>query len=187
MRCHAAAAVAAACSLVAGAVAQNDGAQRKIDLIQQDAVPRGATVVIGKDELNVYVRNKIAVSFRQGVRRARLDLGTDRVTGFADIDFPALRQAMGKPLGWLMSALLAGERSVRVEAHIRSSGGKAVVDLERVEVSGISISGGTLDYLIRNFVSPYYPEATVGKPFALAHHVERLEVRPGGVSVVIAR
>ena len=173
--------------IVAGAVAQNDGAQRKIDLIQQDAVPRGATVVIGKDELNVYVRNKIAVSFRQGVRHARLDLGTDRVTGFADIDFPALRQAMGKPLGWLMSALLAGERSVRVEAHIRSSGGKAVVDLERVEVSGISISGGTRDYLIRNFVSPYYPEATVGKPFALAHHVERLEVRPGGVSVVIAR
>ena len=94
---------------------------------------------------------------------------------------------MGKPLGWFMSWLLAGERRVQVEAHIRSGGGRAVVNLDRVEVSGVSISGAALDYLVRNFVRPYYPDATIGRPFLLAHHVERLEVRPTGVRVVIAR
>ncbi|HEY1206574.1 MAG: hypothetical protein ABSH46_08720 [Bryobacteraceae bacterium] len=176
---------AAACPLLAGAV--TDSAQRKIDLIQHDRVPRGSVVVLSTDELNLYVRNQIAGTFRQGIRGARLDLGAGRVTGSAYIDFPKLRQAMGKPLGWLMSWLLAGERRVQVDAHIRSSGGRAEVDLDRVAVSGFSISGGALDYLIRNFVWPYYPAATIGRPFLLAHHVDRLEVRPTEARVAIAK
>jgi hypothetical protein len=178
-----AALVVAAASLAA----VMDTAQRKIDLIQRNAVPRGSVVIIGKDELNTYVRNQVVASFRQGVRGVRLDLGYNRATGSAYIDFPKLRRSMGKPLGWFMSMLLAGERRVQVDARIRSSGGKAQVDLERVQVSSVSISGGALDYLVRNFVLPYYPKATIGRPFALAHHVERLEVQPGEVRVVIAR
>jgi hypothetical protein len=178
-------ALVAVCSLLAGAAP--DGAQRKIDLIQHDRVPRGSVVVITKDELNVYVRNQIALAFPQGIRDAQLDLGPNRATGSAYVDFPKLRQAMGKPMGRLMSAMLSGERRVQVDAHIRSSRGRAEVDLDRVEVSGLSISGSALDYLIQNFVWPYYPEATVGRPFALAHNVERLEVRRTDVRVVMAK
>ena len=175
----------AAFALLAGAVP--DSAQRKLQSIEQDKVPRGTVVVLGRDELNLYVNGKIAHSFRQGIRGARLDLGTGRATAFAYIDFPKVGQAMGKPLGRFMSWLLAGERPVQVEAHIRSSGGRAQVDLDRVEVSGFSISGSALDYLIRNFVRPHYPDAVIGRPFALAHHVERLDVRPTEVRVVMAR
>ena len=175
----------AASAFLAGAV--TDSAQHKLELIEQDRVPRGTVVVLGTDELNLYVREKIAHSFRQSIRGARLDLGAGRTTGFAYIDFPKLGQAMGRPLGRLMSWLLEGERPVRVEAHIRSSGGWAQVDLDRVEVSGFSISGSALDYLIRNFVHPHYPDAIVGRPFALAHHVDRLDVRPTEVRVVMAR
>ncbi len=179
------AAFIAASAFLAGSV--TDSAQRKIDLIQQNRVPRGTVVVLGRDELNSYVRSKIAHSFRQGIRGARLDLGTGRATAFAYIDFPKVGQEMGKPLGRLMSWLLSGERRVQVEAHIHSGGGRAEVDLDRVEVSGFSISGSALDYLIRNFVRPHYPDAVVGRPFALAHNVERLDVRPAEVRVVIAR
>ncbi len=179
------AALVAACPLLAGAA--TDSAQRKIDLIQQDGVPRGSVVVLRADELNLYVRNQIARSFREGIRGARLDLGAGRATGSAYIDFPKLQQAMGKPMGRLLSWLLAGERRVEVEAHIRSGAGRAVVNLDRVEVSGVTISGSTLDYVIRNFVLPYYPDAAIGRPFPLAHHVERLEVRPTEVHVVIAK
>jgi hypothetical protein len=179
------AAFVAACPLLPGTVA--DTGQHKIELIQQDKAPRGAVIVLGQDELNLYARNQIARSFRQGIRGARLDLGAGRATGFAYVDFPKLGQAIGRPLGRLLSWLLAGERRVQVEAHIRSGAGKAQVDLDRVEISGISVSGATLDYLIRNFVRPYYPDAAIGQPFLLAHHVERLEVRPAEVRVVIAR
>ncbi len=74
-----------------------------------------------------------------------------------------------------------------MDAQIHSGGGQAVVNLERVEVSGIAVSGRALDYLIRNFLWTYYPEAKVGRPFELAHHIERLEVRPAQVHVVMEK
>ena len=117
------AAFVAACPLLPGTVA--DTGQHKIELIQQDKAPRGAVIVLGQDELNLYARNQIARSFRQGIRGARLDLGAGRATGFAYVDFPKLGQAIGRPLGRLLSWLLAGERRVQVEAHIRSGAGKA--------------------------------------------------------------
>jgi hypothetical protein len=49
----------------------------------------------------------------------------------------------------------------------------------------MAISGGALDFLIRNFLLPYYPDAKVGVPFELGHRIERLEVEPTGVGVLI--
>jgi hypothetical protein len=53
-----------------------------------------------------------------------------------------------------------------------------------VEVAGIPIQGSALDFLIRNYVIPHYPEAKVGKPFELHEHVERIEVKPGTAYIV---
>jgi hypothetical protein len=114
-------------------------------------------------------------------------MGHNRATGFADIDFVKLRRAQGQPMGWLMEQLLQGEHPVRVDARIRSGAGQATVDVDQVVISGITISGGTLDYLIRNFLWSYYPEAKVGKPFELAHRIDRFEVTPAEVRVFIAR
>ena len=49
------------------------------------------------------------------------------------------------------------------------------------------ISGGTLDYLIRNYLRPRYPTAKIGERFELSHGIERLEFRPDEVGVVMAR
>ncbi len=185
MRRVALAILVAACSPLVGTAP--DKVQRDLDLIEQDRAARGSVVVLGQDDLNEYVRDQIAKSFRDGIRGAQLALDYDRATGSAYIDFPKLQQAMGKPMGRMMSALVGGERRVEVEAHIRSSGGRAVVDVDRVEVSGLTISGAALDFLIRNFVAPYYPDAAIGRPFELAHNVDRLEVRPGEVRVVISK
>ncbi len=162
-------------------------ARRKLQLIERNRVPAGSKVVLHQDELNAYVRSEVRSVAPAGVRDPRLELGQNRATGFAYVDFEKLRQSQGEPMGWFMSKLAGGERRVRVDALIRSGGGKAVVDLERVEVSGIAVSGRALDYLIRNFLRPYYPEAKVGQPFELAHRIERLEVQPSLVNVVIGK
>jgi hypothetical protein len=61
------------------------------------------------------------------------------------------------------------------------------VEVQRVEVSGISVDGSTLDFLIRNFLIPMYPDAAVNRPFGLGHRIERLDVQPGAVHVLIGR
>jgi hypothetical protein len=167
--------------------ADSGSAKRKIQLIRQDRVPSGTKVTLSHDELNAYVRGEVAAVAPAGVRDTRVVLGINRVTGYAYVDFPRLRQAQGKPMGRLLAWLVGGERPIRVDAHILSARGKAMVNIERLEISGIVLSGATLDWLIRNFLWSYYPEAKVGKQFELAHRIDRLEIDPAEVRVVIGR
>jgi hypothetical protein len=172
--------------------AANDGAdvasvQRKIDAIREDRLPPGAVVRLRAEELNAYLRSEAARIAPEGVSGLRLELGRNRATGYASIDFPKLRQSMGRPMGALLAELLAGERPVRVDAHLRSANGSATVFLDRVEVSGLSVTGVTLDLLIRKFLWVYYPRAKIGEPFELAHRIDRIEVRPAEVRIVIAK
>src|SRR4029434_3660114 len=103
------------------------------------------------------------------------------------IDFLKVRRAQGYRPGWLMSKLLDGERPVSVTARIQSGNGKATVDVQRVEISGITVDGSTLDFMIQNFLLAMYPDAAVGRPFELGHRIDRLEVQPGSVGVVIGK
>jgi hypothetical protein len=167
--------------------ANSGNVKRKIQLIQQDQVPPGTKVTLKRDELNAYIRGEVAAVAPAGVRDPRVVLGFNRAVGYAYVDFPKLRQAQGKPMGRLLAWLVGGERAIRVDARIRSGGGKAVVDIERLEISGIVLTGATLDWLIRNFLWPYYPDAKVGKPFELAHRIDRLEIVPAEVRVVIGK
>ena len=114
-------------------------------------------------------------------------LGAGTATGSALVDFLKVRRAQGYRPGWLVSKLLDGERPVSVTVAIRSGQGKATVDVKRAEVAGITVDGGTLDFLIQNFLLAMYPEAAVGRPFELAHNVDHLDVAPAGVTVAMAK
>ncbi len=178
--------LAAAAALVAPQSADQASCQRKFNQIKAGRVPAGSKLAISSRELNAYVRAQVPTVAPDGVREPRLELGNGRATGRAYVDFPKLRQSQGQPMGWFMAKLLEGEKPVVVEARIISGGGMATVDVERVEVSGLELSGSTLDYVIRRFLWSYYPEAKIGKPFELDHDIDRLEIRPAGVDVVIA-
>ncbi len=161
--------------------------KRKLDLIESEKLKPGKRVMITARELNAYVEEEVREIAPQGVRDPRLELGTGRALGFARIDFLKVKQARGRPAGWLLQRLLQGERPVAVTARIESGGGKARVDVERVEVSGVAIEGAALDFLIQQYVIPNYPEAKVGQAFELAHHVDRMEITPGSVAVLIGK
>lgn len=173
-------------ALLAASTPEYLSARRKIELIRREQAPAGSVVVLDERELNAIVQTEAPQIAKDGVRDAKVTLGNGQATGFAYIDFPKLRQSQGKPMGWLMSRLLAGERPVKVDAKIISSGGRATVELQRVEISGWPISGAALDYLVRNFLWSYFPNAAVNRPFELAHRIDRLEVQPSRVQVVIA-
>jgi hypothetical protein len=161
--------------------------KRKLELIESEKLRPGTRIDLTSDELNAYVAREVVEFSAQGVRNPKLELGNGSASGSALIDFLKLRQAKGQPSGWVMQKLLAGERPVRVTARIRSGDGRAVVDVEKVEISGVTIDGKMLDFLIQNYLIPYFPEAKVGTPFELAHRVDRLEVKPDAVGVVVGR
>jgi hypothetical protein len=167
----------------------------KFSLIEHDRLKPGSRVVLKPGsrvvltpaELNAYARQEVAEVAPDGVRNARLDLGPGTATATALIDFGKLRRAEGKPPGRILAYLLDGERPVTITARIRSSGGTATVDVQEVQISGVTIEGRMLDFLIHNYVVQAYPSAKVGEPFALGHRIERLDVQPSAVGVLIGR
>jgi hypothetical protein len=159
-------------------------ARQKFDLIQSGHLQPGARVDLSLLELNAYAGREVPA----GVREPKLALGApDTVTGNALVDFGKLRRAQGYQPGWLMSKLLDGERPVSVTARIRTGGGKVTVDVQRVEISGLEMDGSTLDFLIQNFVVPFYPEAVVGRPIPMGFRIDSLQLAPTGVGVLIGR
>jgi hypothetical protein len=159
----------------------------KFDKIAKDRLRPGSRVSITPQELNAYVQAELKEAVPEGVREPKVQLGSGRATGTALVDFEKVRRAQGNPPGWFLSKLLAGERPVTVTARIESGDGRARVDVERVEISGLPVEGRVLDWLVDHYVRSRYPAAKIGEPFALGHRMERLEVNPGGVDVHIAR
>jgi hypothetical protein len=159
-------------------------AKEKVDLIVSDRLQSGARVQLSLPELLAYAQREAP----PGVRNPKIQVTAPGVmTGSALIDFGKVRRAQGYQPGKLMAMLLDGERPVTVTAALQSAGGKATVTAQRVEISGVEIDGKMLDFLIRNFVLPLYPNAMVDRPFEMSHRIDRLEVEPSGVRVFIGR
>jgi hypothetical protein len=163
-------------------------AKHKLDLIEGENLRSGSRVELTPAELNAYVAQEAHAAFPDSVRDVRISLaGPGLVQGAAIIDFGKLRRAQGDPPGWLMSKLLDGDRPVRVTARVTSAGGRGQVDLQEAQVNGITLDGEALDFLIHTFLLPAYPDAAVGRPFELHHHIERIDVTPSAVGILIGR
>lgn len=158
---------------------------RKLDLIQSGRAKRGSVIRFTQAELNAWVRAKAPMVVPDGFREPRLVLGNGEATASALIDFLKVRDASGLATNWLVARLIQGEKPVTVRASIRSANGHATVHLESVEIGGLEVSGATLDFLVRNFFLPLYPDAKIDEPFELADHVERIEVTPAAAFVYI--
>lgn len=159
-------------------------AKQKIDRIESGNLKAGTHLELTAPELNAYITRQAPA----GVRNPKILVVAPGVaSGTAMVDFNKLQRAQGNEPSWLMSKLLEGEHPVSVTARIRSSAGHATVDLDRVEISGVAVDGRTLDFIIRNIVLPQYPDVMVSKPFELAYHIDRLDVRPAAVGVEIGK
>ena len=187
MRAVAAISVALFAAAGVASVSRTDylSAKKKFQAIDKQAMKPGSRVAITGTELNAYVQAELPTVAPKGIRSPRVELeGDNTATGRALIDFVKLRSAGGKSPGWLFRKLFEGEREVAVTTQISSGGGKATVHLKRVEVSGIPIEGAALDFLVKNYLMPNYPNAKIGRPFALHKRVDRIEVTPAAAYVV---
>jgi hypothetical protein len=161
--------------------------RRKFDSIEQLKYKPGTRVPIEVKELNAYVETELPRYAPAGVRAPRVQLhGNNQATGYAKINFLTVRKAQGKPPGWVLRQLLDGERDVAVTTELQSGNGTATVFLRRVEIDGIPIQGAALDWMIRNYVMPNYPDAKIGQPISLKYGMERLDILQNRVDVVLA-
>lgn len=176
-------ALAAVPLLLIGARSDYSSVQRKFDLIQSGRVKAGSRMSFTDGELNAYVQQEVLRTVPQGVRDPKLELGAGTATGSATIDFLKLQHASGNPPGWLMRQLLQGEHPVTVTVRILAANGRATVDVQSVDISGVTIEGRLLDYLIHNYLNVYYPDAKIDQPFEMSYGIDHLDIQPSRVDV----
>jgi hypothetical protein len=158
---------------------------RRLDLIESGKAKPGAVFRFTPAELNAWVRVKAPAIIHDGFREPRLQLGNGTASASARIDFVKVRHAAGVETNWLVAKLIQGEKLVTARATIQSANGRATVHLLRVEIGGLAVTGAPLNFLVQNFLLPFYPDATIDQPFYLAGNVDRIVVTPAAASVYI--
>jgi len=163
-----------------------DSAQKKLDSISDRKLKPGAVVTLSSREINAWIHEKAVKAFPEGIRNEREDLGPGTTDGTALVDFLKLGRAKSS-VNPLIARLIEGERPLKVSIRVESANGRATVFLTRAELSGVAVDGSILDFLIKHFVQPRYPDIKINEPFDLDFNIERIEIQPSGVRVVIKK
>lgn len=160
---------------------------RKLNIIESGKAKPGSVFVFSAADLNAWARMKAPQVVPEGLRQPRLELGNNSATGYALVDFLRVRHGAGEETNWLVGKIIQGEKPVKVSARIQSGHGRMTVNLERVEIGGLAVSGATLDFLIQTFFLPFYPNAKINEPVELADGIDRIEVTPAEARVYIKK
>lgn len=160
---------------------------KKLDLIESGKAQPGSVFRFTSAELNAWVRMKAPTVVHDGFRQPRVVLGNGEASATALIDFLKVRDAGGVETSWLVAKLIQGEKLVRARAGIRSAHGQATVHVLSVEIGGLAVTGAPLDFLVKNFLLPFYPDAKIDEPFELAGNVERIVITPAEALVYIRK
>ena len=163
-----------------------DSAQKKLDSIADGKAKRGSVVALSPQEINAWLHEKAVKAFPQGIRNEHIDLGPGTADGTALVDLMKIQKAQGA-VNAFIGRLIEGERPLKISIRVDSSNGRATVFLTRVELSGVAMEGSILDFLIKQFIQPRYPDIKINQPFDLDFNIDRIELQPAGVRVVIKK
>jgi hypothetical protein len=158
-------------------------ARKKLSSITQDAVVPGSAVRFSRQEVNSYILAMLPRYVPAGIRDPVVNLATGQVTGSAQVNFIALAKSLGSNPNRILENLVDGEYPVSVTIDVTSNNGQVRVDLKRVTISGHTIEGAPLDFLVRNVFLARFPEARIGQAFELDHGIRQIDVQPRNVRV----
>ena len=161
--------------------------KRKIASIVEGKAAPGSRVLFTKPELDAFLNEEVIQLAHGSVYGAHVDLGYGRASGGASVNFVKLLQVRGASPGWLVTRMFEGWKPLRAWARLESSGGRATVYLEKLELSGMTLPATLVDFIMRQFAQRYSPDMRLGQPFGLKHRIERLELSPAGFTVVMRR
>ena len=162
-----------------------DSVVRKLDSIEQRQVKRGSSVTFTPEEINAWARVKVPEVVPEGMRDPRVELGNGTAAGYALVDFLKMRQAKGASTNWLIEKLIEGERPLRVGVRIESGGGRCIVYLTRVEIGRAVANQTVIEFLVKMFFAPLYPDAKINEPFDFDYDIDRVDIAPSGARVTI--
>lgn len=161
-------------------------AKQKIELIEAWKARPGSVISFPPKQVAAYAAGEVANHRLRGVRDVRVALGKDTIHWSALMDFSQIPQLKSLSSNWLLGGLLKGETPVAMTLKLLSGQGQATIEVKRVVISRTTFEGHTLDFLVKMLVLTAFPGAKIGEPFKLGYNMERIWVRPSGITVKIS-
>src|SRR5579871_1540164 len=162
-------------------------AELKLERLEKQAYKPGDVLEFTPQEIDAWVRVAVPEAVPEGVRNPRLEIGMDSATGSALVDFLKIKEARGSSTNRLLASMIEGEHPLKVSVRLACGAGKCTVFLTRVELAGAVAEGALLDFLIKSFFTPLYPDAKINQPFEVGYNIDRIDFLPGGIRVAIKK
>lgn len=164
-----------------------ESANAKMDKFSKEQWKPGEVVVLTLAEVNAWIRDQTPKAVPQGIRDPKIELGADTASASAMVDIVKMQESKGKTPNFMLKTMFDGEHPLKVYVRLTSSGGKCTVYLTRVEISGASMEGTLLDYLVKGVFLPLYPDAKINQPFDLDYNIDRIELHPDAIRITIKK
>ena len=162
-----------------------DAFAKKIVLVQKmadETSPKDRATVFTQDETNSYLKYQAGDLLPTGLTQPELTmLGGGRVAGKAIVDLDVVRQKQGNG-GWFdPTSYLTGKLLVSAAGKVVTADGKGRFELERAEISGITLPKSFLAQMVNFFTrTADNPNgSSIDDTFELPAKIRRIDVEQG--------
>jgi hypothetical protein len=146
-------------------------AEQKFNQIQSDANGgKAQTTTLTADEISAYV-NEGGVTLPVGVENVKFSGRSGTVTAVTRVDFDKI--TAGKSSMNPLMMLFSGQHDVTVTADAQGSQGRATVNVQTVEIDGVTVPRAALEFFVSRYLQPKYGNSVgLNNNFAMPSHVD---------------
>ena len=166
-------AASAAQAMYNNATASAGAKFRRIEENARRDPPDQTPTVLTEREINAYL-NSGDVQLPVGVRSARFTGQNGVVNATARVDFDAIT-GHSKSSNPLLS-LFSGNHDVHALAHASGSGGKGRVQIDSIDIDGVTVPRIALQFFLDHYIRPQHPEVGLDSVFALPARIDTATV-----------
>jgi len=131
---------------------------------------KAQTTTFTAEELSAYV-NEGGVTLPTGVENVKFTGRSGTITAVTNVDFDKI--TAGKSSMNPLMLLFTGVHDVTVTADAKGSGGRATVNVQTVEIDGVTVPRGALEFFISRYLQPKYGNNVgLNNNFAMPSHVD---------------
>lgn len=128
------------------------------------------TVTFTADELSAYV-NEGGVVLPNGVENVKFSGKSGFVTAVTRVDFDKI--TAGKSSMNPLLLLFTGKHDVTVNADAQGAGGRATVNVQSVEIDGVTVPRAALELFVSRYLQPKYGNNVgLNNQFAMPPHID---------------
>lgn len=152
---------------------------RKIVAIRRAEVDVGRTereaVLASEIEMESFILYSMEDEIPARVELIDVEIGTDLISAATELTFDS-EEGSGNAI---VDALLGGTHSLFIEGRLTTTeSGRGQFELRRVRVDGLPVPLLVIQVLVRQFVTPRYPQVDLDAPFGIPWGIEEVALTP---------